>query len=96
MGTDDPAERALLQGLIKLAAAYVHDVRGNPAGIRKNLDGARARLVEGSGDARATPDGRTSTSTGSSPTSMRRLADLDDHPDRPDPPATDPAQESHR
>jgi len=47
MGTDDPAERALLQGLIKLAAAYVHDVRGNPTGMRKNLDGARARLVEG-------------------------------------------------
>ena len=41
MGTDDPAERAVLQGLIKLAAAYVHDVRGNPAGVRKNLDGAR-------------------------------------------------------
>ncbi len=32
-----PAERALLQGLIKLAAAYVHDVRGNPAGIARNL-----------------------------------------------------------
>ncbi len=46
MGTDDPAERALLQGLIKLAAAYVHEVRGNPAGIVRNLEGARARLVE--------------------------------------------------
>ncbi len=39
MGTDDPAERALLQGLIKLAAAYVHEVRGNPAGIVRNLEG---------------------------------------------------------
>jgi len=48
MGTDDPGERAFLQGLIKLAAAYVHDVRGNPAGIVKNLSGARAWLVEGS------------------------------------------------
>ena len=48
MGTDDPGERAFLQGLIKLAAAYVHDVRGNPAGIAKNLEGARARLVEAS------------------------------------------------
>src|SRR6478735_3204761 len=31
MGTDVTAERALLQGIIKVAAAYVHDVRGNPA-----------------------------------------------------------------
>ena len=46
MGTDDPVERAWLQGLIKLAAAYVHAVRGNPAGIAKNLVGARARLAE--------------------------------------------------
>ncbi len=44
--SDDPGERAALQGLIKLAAAYVHDVRGNPPGIAKNLDGARARLIE--------------------------------------------------
>ena len=46
MGTDDRAERALLQGLIKVAAAYVHDVRGNPTGIGRNLEGARALLVE--------------------------------------------------
>jgi hypothetical protein len=46
MGTNVPADRGLLQGLIKLAAAYVHAVRGNPAGITRNLDGARARLVE--------------------------------------------------
>jgi predicted metal-dependent hydrolase len=46
MGTDDPAQRALLQGLIKVAAAYVHDVRGNPRGIARNLEGARALLVE--------------------------------------------------
>lgn len=46
MGTDVVADRALLQGLIKLAAAYVHGVRGNPAGIVRNLTGARARLVE--------------------------------------------------
>ena len=45
MGTDDPAERALHQGLIKLAAAFVHGVRGNPAGIAKNLVGARAHLA---------------------------------------------------
>jgi predicted metal-dependent hydrolase len=48
MGTDDLAERALLQGLIKVAAAYVHDVRGNPTGIARNLVGARALLVEAS------------------------------------------------
>jgi hypothetical protein len=45
MGTDDLAERALHQGLIKIAAAYVHAVRGNPAGIARNLTGARHHLV---------------------------------------------------
>jgi hypothetical protein len=44
MGTDDLAERALHQGLIKVAAAYVHAGRGNPAGITKNLVGARRHL----------------------------------------------------
>ncbi len=44
MGTDDPAERALLSGLIKLAAAYVHAARGNALGVRTNLRGARERL----------------------------------------------------
>jgi predicted metal-dependent hydrolase len=46
MGTAEPAERDLLQGLIKLAAAYVHGVRGNPLGIARNLVGARDRLAE--------------------------------------------------
>jgi len=45
MGSADPAERELFQGLIKLAAAFVHAQRGNPAGIAKNLRGARERLV---------------------------------------------------
>jgi hypothetical protein len=45
MGTSDLAERALLQGLIKIAAAQVHAVRGNAAGIRKNLAGARDLLA---------------------------------------------------
>jgi len=45
MGTAELAERDLLQGLIKLAAAYVHGVRGNPLGIGKNLTGARERLA---------------------------------------------------
>jgi len=49
MGTDDPAERELYQGLIKLAAAFVHGVRGNPAGIVKNLFGARDRLAAAAG-----------------------------------------------
>jgi Domain of unknown function (DUF309) len=47
MGASDPAERDLYQGLIKLAAAFVHDARGNPAGVRKNLVGARDRLADG-------------------------------------------------
>ena len=46
MGTADLGERELYQGLIKLAAAYVHGVRGNPLGTAKNLAGARARLAE--------------------------------------------------
>jgi hypothetical protein len=45
MGTADIAERELYQGLIKLAAGYVHAVRGNPAGLAKNLSGARERLA---------------------------------------------------
>ena len=44
MGTDDAADRELLGGLIKLAAAFVHAVRGNPAGVATNLRGARERL----------------------------------------------------
>jgi uncharacterized protein len=47
MGTADLAERALIQGLIKVAAADVHAVRGNPAGVRRNLVGARDRLASG-------------------------------------------------
>ena len=45
MGASDLAERDLDQGLIKLAAAFVHGVRGNPRGIQRNLEGARERLV---------------------------------------------------
>jgi hypothetical protein len=45
MGAADPVERDYHQGLIKLAAAYVHLVRGNPLGMTKNLRGARDRLI---------------------------------------------------
>jgi hypothetical protein len=45
MGTSDPAERALYQGLIKLAAGYVHAVRGNPIGLGRHLEAARKHLV---------------------------------------------------
>jgi predicted metal-dependent hydrolase len=45
MGTDNLPERELYQGLIKLAAAFVHGVRGNPRGIARNLEGARERLM---------------------------------------------------
>jgi len=44
MGTSDLAERALYQGLIKLAAGYVHAIRGNPIGLARNLEGARRHL----------------------------------------------------
>lgn len=47
MGSPDESEREFLQGLIKLAAAYVHSVRGNPLGMAKNLRGARSRLAAG-------------------------------------------------
>ena len=47
MGTADPGERDLHQGLIKLAAAFVHATRGNPLGIEKNLRGARELLAGG-------------------------------------------------
>jgi predicted metal-dependent hydrolase len=56
MGTDDLAERALIQGLIKLAAADVHGVRGNPAGVARNLDGALERLRQASTIGSAPPD----------------------------------------
>ena len=46
MGSDDLEERALHQGLIKLAAGYVHAVRRNPAGTAKNLAGARLHLAQ--------------------------------------------------
>jgi hypothetical protein len=57
MGTDDPAERALLSGLIKVAAAYVHAARGNPLGVRTNLRGARERLATAASAAPAQPAG---------------------------------------
>lgn len=49
MGAGDPGERALHSGLIKVAAAFVHAVRGNPAGTEKNLAGARVRLANAVG-----------------------------------------------
>jgi len=53
MGTDDLAERELYQGLIKLAAAFVHGVRGNALGIERNLRGARGRLAAAVGTSAA-------------------------------------------
>lgn len=57
MGTADPAERALVQGLIKLAAADVHGVRGNPRGVARNLMGARDRLRVAAASGVETPRG---------------------------------------
>ena len=51
MGTRDLAERELLQGLIKLAAGFVHAARGNPSGVAKNLRGSLDRLASGTGAA---------------------------------------------
>jgi predicted metal-dependent hydrolase len=56
MGTSDPLERALIQGLIKLAAADVHGVRGNPRGVARNLEGALERLRLAADAGVATPD----------------------------------------
>lgn len=84
MGTDVPADRALLQGLIKVAAAYVHGIRGNPAGIVRNLEGARARLAEAEEDRPAA--GLTDLwldVPGLIAAIDLRLADLAAHPDGP-------------
>ena len=82
MGTSDPAERALIQGLIKVAAADVHAVRGNPRGVVRNLEGARDRIRS------AVPDG-TITGIDLDVTALlaaidRRLTDLAaERPSRP-------------
>lgn len=82
MGTDDLVERAWLQGLIKLAAAYVHGVRGNPAGIVRNLEGARARLAEAAAQApiATAPEGSRVDLTSLVASIDLRLADLAAHP----------------
>jgi predicted metal-dependent hydrolase len=82
MGTDDRAERALLQGLIKVAAAYVHDVRGNPAGIARNLEGARVLLVEARIDGPVVNVARLDIDDLVAAIDLR-LADLSVHPDEP-------------
>ena len=82
MGTDDLAERALLQGLIKVAAAYVHDVRGNPAGITRNLEGARTLLVEAATDGPAVNVARLDIDDLVAAIDLR-LADLVAHPNEP-------------
>ena len=86
MASPDLAERALLQGLIKVAAAYVHDVRGNPAGIARNLEGARALLVEagGGGGSGGPADNVAGIDVAALICAVdERLADLADHPDGP-------------
>lgn len=72
MGTADPTERALHSGLIKLAAAGVHATRGNPAGVVKNLSGARLRLAAA---ARPSDENRTGV-LDSPPASALDLAGL--------------------
>ena len=82
MGTADRAERALLQGLIKVAAAYVHDVRGNPTGIGRNLEGARMLLVEAAADGPAVNIAWLDIHALLEAIDLR-LADLAAHPDGP-------------
>jgi predicted metal-dependent hydrolase len=82
MGTDDLAERALLQGLIKVAAAYVHDVRGNPAGIERNLTGARRLLGEAAAHGPADNAARVDLDALIAAVDLR-IADLAEHPDGP-------------
>lgn len=96
MGTDVAADRAFVQGLIKLAAAYVHGVRGNPAGIAKNLAGARIRLAEAGAGRGVSGAGRgvsgvADTVAVSEAIDLgaliddidQRLSDLEAHPDGP-------------
>ena len=87
MGTDDLDERALLSGLIKLAAAHVHLARGNPLGVRINLRGARERL--------ATPGAATAAGPAGSAAQIHLstlLADIDDRLVRIEPFCTSPAE----
>jgi len=80
MGTDDLAERTLLSGLIKVAAAYVHAARGNPLGVRTNLRGARERLATAAAAAPAhatDPSGPPVTIAGGSLGSMRATDRID-------------------
>jgi predicted metal-dependent hydrolase len=83
MGTDELIERAWLQGLIKLAAAYVHGVRGNPAGIVRNLEGARSRLTEAAArtPVAEAPDGSRLDLDALVAAIDLRLADLAAHPE---------------
>jgi len=74
MGTDDPAERDLISGLIKVAAADVHGVRGNPRGVERNLEGARDRLRR-AGEGYVIPDVRVDVA-GLLDAIDRRLAEL--------------------
>jgi predicted metal-dependent hydrolase len=94
MGTLDRGERALLQGLIKVAAAYVHGARGNPAGIERNLEGARRLLGEAASGDQAWRTDRALDGLAHLDLSCLleaidlRLTDLAAHPDGPtlDPP----------
>jgi hypothetical protein len=95
MGTDDPGERDLHQGLIKLAAAFVHMTRGNLLGVEKNLRGARVLLAGGiEAGAReeidvprllAAIDDRLGRLVGSGPAGSGRAGQRAERATRPDP-----------
>jgi len=81
MGTSEPAERALIQGMIKLAAAEVHRVRGNPLGVAKNLEGARTWLRRAADAGRTGPEDVDLSALLA--TIERRVADPTDHAELP-------------
>ena len=97
MGTDDLAERALHQGLIKVAAAYVHAVRHNPAGHRQEPH--RRPWPPRRRDVRSGPPGAWTWTTSlaavdarlADPASPRRPARHPEDPDRMNRPQAIPA-----
>ena len=62
MAAADPGERELLGGLIKLAAAFVHAARGNPAGAGN--EPARGARTPGGRPAAGTTAGTTCRAAG--------------------------------
>jgi hypothetical protein len=83
MGTREPLERDLYQGLIKLAAAYVHRARGNALGLAANLAGADSalrRVAESASVSQGVDVGRLLAEVGRRRPEAGGAADLDAEP----------------